>query len=352
MTTKMFGRWKCLPAGLAFVGLTGCAVTWDDVTSRNFEVSSLWTAPPPPLEVLDKSSDGYARAKAIARLGEAKGDAAQYLPRLQALALTDRDPLCRLAAIRALGKYNDPQAARVLSEVYLGNPGLSAENNALVRQQALAALETSAPTEARQLFIKAAKQPGGSLTTAAQSDRQEINDERLTAIRALGKYSQSDAVETLVRLMETEKDVAVKNCAWESVKSATKRDFPNDGKAWREFIATGREPARTSNFSLANLNPLKLEAPAVAPPSPEAAPKATLIPNNVSSDPSVFQKISNWIRPEKTEPQAPAMPPPNFPSQTATPSQPVLSAPNPTLSIPPGSFKNSQGETVIPVNTR
>ena len=121
---------------------------------------------------------------------------------------------------------------------------MSAENNAFIRQQVLTSLQTSAPAEAKQLFIQAALQPNGSLTGACSADRMEILDERLCAVRALGKYPQADALDTLVKLLESEKDIAIRKCAHESLVAVTKKDIPLDGKAWREYVATGREPAR------------------------------------------------------------------------------------------------------------
>src|SRR5262249_30054370 len=159
----------------------------------------LWTSPPPPMVVIEKSSDGYAKAKAYTKLDETSDQVEneKRIKVLQTAALSDRDPLCRIAALRTLGRYKDPRAGKILIDVYLSNPGLSPENNSFIRQQALASLARSAPPEAKQLFIQAARQPSGSLTGAAQRDRMEILDERNTAIRALAKYPQPDSVDTL-----------------------------------------------------------------------------------------------------------------------------------------------------------
>jgi len=325
--------------------VSGCTHTWDDVTSKEFKMANLWSSPPPPMTVLEKSTDGYARAKALNKLHEPSqgADRDKAINALQTAALSDRDPLCRMAAVRTLGRYKDPRAAKVLSEVYLGNPGLNAENNAMIRQQALAALETSAPNEARQLFIQAARQPAGSLTATASKDRQEILDERLTAIRALAKYPQSDSVETLVHLLEKEKDVAIRTCAHESLKATTKRDIPADGKAWREFVATGKEPARQP-FSFANFKKSETPPPSVA---------------TDAKQPSLFDKISNWVRPEKesdpmTEPIRPAAPlrsPTAFP--TAPRPSPNLAPPVPNLpeSLPSSNqVQNNRPGGILPVN--
>ena len=138
----------------------------------------------------------------------------------------------------------------MLADVYLGNPRLNPEYNALIRQQALMSLQANSPPEVRQLFIQAAKQPAGSLTQSAQRDRMEILDERLSAIRALGKYADADARETLVKLLETEKDIAIRTAATESLKASTQKDIPGDGKLWREYLTTGKEPPAATAASL------------------------------------------------------------------------------------------------------
>jgi hypothetical protein len=338
---------------LLLAGLTGCAVTWDDVTSKEFRMAQLWTKPPEPMTVLETSTDGYARARALAKLEEAKGDPALHqkqMNMLQKMALTDRDPLCRVAAVRALGRFKDAQAGKILTDVYLGNPGLSPENNALIRQQALVALQSSSPAEAKQLFVRAARQPAGGITTTAQRDRLEILDERLAAIRALGHYKDPETVETLVKVLETDKDIAIRTCAQESLKGITHKDIPADGKMWREYIATGKEPPHQSPNMLAVF---KRDSSAPAEDSP-----------------SVVQKIGNWIRPEPAPGQQTSMPTtgtttqlptPNFPTQPpvtsprapiSTPIQPVSTLPPtaPTIgSVQSGPYRNPQGETVLPV---
>lgn len=339
------------------VSLCGCTPlpSWDDLTSRELGVKALWTPPPPPLTVIEKSTDGYARAKALNKLDESssKGDLEKNLQILQSSAVNDRDPLCRIAALRTLGRYKEPRAGKILMDVYLSNPGMSAENNAFIRQQALTSLQAQSPAEAKKLFIDAARQPGGSLTGAAQRDRMEVLDERLTAIRALGKYPQPDAVETLVKLLETEKDTAIRKCAHESLKESTQKDIAEDGKAWREYVATGKVTARQTPSMLAGFMKTTPAAPA-------------------STGPGVFDTISNWVRPEKQpEPAAaekrssappstlPATLPSTLPVTPLAPTTTPAAPPNPNQVrrtpannrevLPAGARRNEQGEVIVPV---
>lgn len=359
-------RWM----GAAFVAihLCGCHVpSWDDLTSRELGVKALWTTPPPPMVVIEKSTDGYARAKAFNQLDEVSdpNERQERLKVLQVAAMRDRDPLCRIAALRTLGRYKDPQAGRILIDVYLSNPGLSPENNAFIRQQALTSLRYQSPAEARQLFIQAARQPSGSLTGTAQRDRMEILDERLTAIRALAKYPQPDAVDALVKLLETEKDTAIRKCAHESLVESTKKDIAPDAKAWREYVATGRAPEARGSTLLAGF-----QRPEPSRPKDEAPSSSTgtgLIGsftnwlNQNPNDPSPAPLPKNLSQPAQPQPATvvpTVMQPTSAKTATiATPAVPVPSnsapaaaSPRSPAAIPAGSYRNSQGETVVPFN--
>jgi HEAT repeat protein len=228
----------------------GCAGFWDDLTNRN----NTWTGvfvKPDPLQVLASSSDGAKRGQALGALreplqhGGSQADQEKYLEFLSTAALHDNEPLCRLGAIRALGKYKDPRAAKILEDVYLQRLPFTPELNTIIRQQSLASLEQTGNAEARHLLIRVARQPGAA-PEGAFADRQQTLDERLTAIRALSRYKQYDSCEALVYVLETEKDVALRDRAHESLESITGKDMPKEAKAWRDFFsqkdATARQP--------------------------------------------------------------------------------------------------------------
>ena len=89
MAAKLWLRW--IGTALVAVNLCGCTMmSWDDLTSREFSVRNMWTAPPPPLVVIERSSDGYARAKALNKLEETRTPAnlEKNLQVLQAAAST------------------------------------------------------------------------------------------------------------------------------------------------------------------------------------------------------------------------------------------------------------------------
>ncbi len=239
--------------GMALIlGLCGCASVWDEVTSRDRDLSFVFSRPD-PLVVLRDSKDGARRGQALAMLkdpGPNGGNQEQhelYLKILTAAATEDREPLCRLGSIRALATYKDPRAAKVIEKVYLQRLPFTPELNTVIRQQALAGLEQMANPEVRDLLIRVARQPSAA-TDSSLSDRQQTQDERLAAIRALSQYNQYDSIEALVYVMETEKDVALRARAHESLKTATGKNLPADAKAWRELLDNPRQTAQEPNL--------------------------------------------------------------------------------------------------------
>jgi hypothetical protein len=231
--------WRCWWGVLIF-GACGCATFWDDVTSHNFHMKDLWTKED-PLIVLRDSNDGHKRSVALAKLVEptakdgSKEEHELYIKILTKAATEERDPLCRLGAIRALGTYKDPRAARVLEDVYQQRLPFTPEHNTVIRQQALACLVETGNPDSRSLLIRVARSPSGPADSSL-TDRQQTQDERLTAIRGLAKYGQADSIETLVYVLEKEKDVALHDRAYESLKMATGKKLPDDAKAWREMM--------------------------------------------------------------------------------------------------------------------
>src|SRR5258708_21968841 len=114
-------NWRMACAGLLIFGLCGCAGFWADVTSHDFEVSSLFVKPN-PLQVLKDSSDGDKRARALRTLREPKqyggSDQEQdfVVNMLTTAAVAEHQYFCRLAAIQALGHFKDPRAVKGLED--------------------------------------------------------------------------------------------------------------------------------------------------------------------------------------------------------------------------------------------
>jgi HEAT repeat protein len=239
--------------GILLLGFCGCVQFWDDVTSHSWHMKDLWTKED-PLVTLRDSDDGYKRCRALTQLTEpdqkknsSKEEHELYIKILTKAAMDDRDPLCRLGAIRALATYKDPRAARALEDLYQQRLPFTAELNTVIRQQALAAVVQTGNPDSRSLLIRVARSPSGPVDSSL-TDRQQTQDERLTAIRGLAKYSQYDSIETLVYIMDKEKDVALHDRAYESLKTATGKNLPDDSKAWRELMQNPQMAQKEPSF--------------------------------------------------------------------------------------------------------
>jgi hypothetical protein len=281
------GMWS--GAAAVALGLTGCAGTYDLVTSQRFKerpFHTLFTSED-PLEVLEKVQEGDDRVRAMKNLKEPRengGTAAQQdrvIAILQASATTEKRPLCRLAAVEALGRFKDPRAGQILIAAYhnaphdggpaatVGSPepvsqaGVSGlgikmamstftpETVTQLQCASLAGLAKNRSPEALQLLIQIATapterpkpnavEPAGALLSLeatnlpSEGDRTDV---RLAAIRALGNYEKDQAAtKALVGVLRTEKDVAVRGRAHESLVKITGQDLPPEGQAWADWL--------------------------------------------------------------------------------------------------------------------
>ena len=242
-----------LPA-LLLVAVNGCAAFWDEAFSRERDLHGYFK-PPDPLVVIRDSTDGERRGKAMASLqeplrnGGTQKDQDIYLQILVTAAQTDRDPFCRLGAIQGLSHFKDPRAAKALIEVYEQSvPPFTPEFNTMIRQQALRGVEKTGDPDGGKFFVRVARMPGPA-QDAPSADHQQTQDEKLIAIRALAEYRNQDCVETLVYLLEKEKDAALRGRVHQSLQTATGKHLPPDAAAWRADLA-GRplDVAREPNF--------------------------------------------------------------------------------------------------------
>ncbi len=243
MYSHVFHRWawKGFAPLVLCVGVMGCASFFDEVTSREFKMQNLWTRED-PLIVLRDSTDGEKRARALASLKEPlrnggnEKDQDVYLKILSISAKEDREPYCRLCAIRALSKFKDARATKVLEDVYTQSRlPFTPEFNSMIRQEALASLENTPSEDVRKLLIRVARQPGPP-NDASLTDRQQTQDEKLAAIRALARQRHPESAQTLVHILETEKDVALRTRAQESLREMTGKNLPADAVAWKQAI--------------------------------------------------------------------------------------------------------------------
>lgn len=270
------------------LGLTGCANTWDAVTSRKFREAPFGTmkrvvSPEDPVHVLRTNPDGDDRAKAMHRLkeplanGGTQEDQDQIVEVLAQAAVHDPSPVLRVAAVTALGRFDDPRAPGIIIAAYNNahgrtEPAAPAEPNSVVpaglgarprvpttaermmltgptgfttdtvvaiRGKALEALgRTRKPESARFLAqVAVATDPAKAPDGATE---REI---RLAAVRGLGISRQPEAVQALAAVMARESnpngDGALVGTAHDGLVRLTGKKLPADPQKWNEVVQTG-----------------------------------------------------------------------------------------------------------------
>lgn len=258
------GRWLTLAwlaAGAAgAANLTGCALFMDELTWQ--ERLNPFYASPSPFVVLHDSNDGDKRARALKSLQEPKEhggtdkDQDEVLKILASASTTERQPICRLAAIRTLGRFKDPRAADALIAAYhqaassapadapvqtalAQSSGFTPEMVTVIRSQCLAGLGQSKTPAGLSLLLLVLKEPKADST---EQEKQQETDLRIVAARALRSYPAGQAAEALVSVLQTEKDVALRDRATESLHAMTGKDLPADAHAWQEYLAQAKDP--------------------------------------------------------------------------------------------------------------
>lgn len=208
----------------------GCATMWDDVTSRDFHVKSIWERSD-PMMVLQESSDGDARAKAIRAVKEPRANGGNDVEQdrlieiLAQSAISDPQPVVRLAAIQTLGRFTDPRSVQILTGAYEAAAQLPSEVSAGVQSAALAALGTTRQQAAIGVLVKAATKP--LPTDVIEKEVNQARDVRLSAVRALKNFEGSpEAAAAMTRIVSDEKDVAIIDRARETHAKLTGREIP------------------------------------------------------------------------------------------------------------------------------
>lgn len=242
--------WRFLVLG-AIINAAGCAQFIDRVTSRDFKAKEL-IATPDPLAELRTNQDGDARVRAMRALKEPAKDGRspdeqnEAIRQLSQAATSDSRPLCRLAAVEALGRFEDSRTVEPLIAAYHQADAMVPDVASAIRSEVMTALGKKKTPEALGLLVKVAgdvkpeatsmgvEQAGFARVSAADSTTDR--DLRLAAVRALGEAKNPAAIGTLLPLLK-EKDVAIRNCAHDSLQAITgRKDLPPDHAVWERVL--------------------------------------------------------------------------------------------------------------------
>lgn len=194
---------------------------WWDI---GYKMDLAWNQGGPPLEVLAKSQDGDLRRRALMRLSE-PSDAKErehYLTVLSAAARSERDAICRLAAIQKLATYKDPAATKALIDAYQV-PANATDKNGMLQVVIVESLGKR-------------KDPAGTDTIVAALDPKNSEDLRAAAAHALGNYPDYKTPLALVASLKQEKSTVVRREAHQSLVKITGRDLPATPEVWEQAI--------------------------------------------------------------------------------------------------------------------
>lgn len=266
---------------------SGCASTWETMTSRQFRDKPFETAfgTEDPLTVLRENPDGETRARAMRRLKEPAADGRpgaeqdEAVQILSTAATSDPSPWVRMAAIDALGKFRDPRAVETLAAAYYqasgrsepaprtqtvlaaggrqpgaladrlglhGPQGFPTDQAANVRGRALEALARTGRPEAVEFLARVA----GGRELPADEDPASRDFVRQRAVAGLGQVRSKEAVHALAQVLaaEHDKDVTLTNLAHGGLVSLTGQDQPADPQAWGAVVQAGFEIAPEKTF--------------------------------------------------------------------------------------------------------
>ena len=277
------------------LALTGCRGTWDTLTSRSMRnhpwetTKKLWV-PEDPVTVLraDPPYGGNDRASALRRLkepirnGQTQDVQDSIINVLSKTATADPSPVLRLAAIEALGRFEDPRAAGILIQTYNeahGRPpgaspskprsdiltaggGRAADRMLISDRMLLAGPVGYSPDTVSAIRCRALETLGrtnrqeavsflGHVATAGGNSNEipegaEDRDVRLAAVRGLAKCRQPEAVLALAQVMNKEhgKDGALVGRSHDGLVQLTGQKLPADPQEWNKVIQAGSVSVR------------------------------------------------------------------------------------------------------------
>jgi HEAT repeat protein len=179
-----------------------------------------------PLVAAQKMEDQYSpdqRREGINRLVAREfGRRPPYTTRYQQIAQLDSDWLVRAASIRALNRSRDDTATQIFIDALR-------DENALVRLEAIKALNNVPDPKGMPMLVQLANDPGQS------------RDIRIAATEALRHYPQFDVARALMNLLD-DRDFSLAWQARRSLRTMTGADLRYDVPAWLNYLTSGQSP--------------------------------------------------------------------------------------------------------------
>jgi hypothetical protein len=240
----------------------GCGI-WDDFRSEDYSFRRYFY-PDDPIVVLKTSTDVSKKARALGRLREplenkgTKEDQDFVVGVLTDAATNWSEAYARLEAIKTLRTFKDPRAFKALEAAYEKGEAFPPETRSVIRIQAMDALGKSGNPAAVDLLVTAMLVPPLDPAKSTEQEKQTYLEERLVAARSLQNFKNYRATEALVRVLKTERDVAMIDCVTHSLQVATGKKLPPDAKAWEDLL---NNPAEARDRSLAQDPKARLDSP-------------------------------------------------------------------------------------------
>jgi hypothetical protein len=271
-----FNKLAAAAAVLFLPWLGGCAGTIDTLTSQRFREHPFRTmfSSDDPVWVLENVPEGDQRAKAMAAVKEPKGhggkdeEQKRVMELIAASATSDKQVVCRLGAIEALSRFEDPQSSKILVTAYhnaaIEAPGegepsgvvqasrkvrprfapvssFTPDQVVMIQCKALEALGRKRTPEGLALLCEVAAKPTSKEIKQVEFDPlapsdlgQDSSDLRLAAIRALANYKNDmQAARLLYQIMTTEREIGPCGRAYDSLQKVTGKDYPPNSADWK-----------------------------------------------------------------------------------------------------------------------
>ena len=202
------------------------AVTGCDTIGQDFNALAEDLMPPTPTEAVEKMVDpndpDNRRRGTLLIANSPFGGAEPYLKVYRDMAIHERDPLAKAAALAALGRHGVPDDAPVIAA------SLDDENRQ-VRWAAAQALQR----------IHNVAVVGDLLDVLRKDD--EHTDTRIAAAVAVGQYPQDRVFQGLISALD-DRELALNLAAQESLQTLTGEDFALEPSAWLQWYNDNAEP--------------------------------------------------------------------------------------------------------------